>query len=786
MIFEDFVDNCESLFQSYEEGDIRPAEIAGEIKRYANVLDKEELKGFNELHKYLRSFFEYLIVIPELPAQRQKVRIENGKRMIDKLRKQFLLKTKDELLNLKSGNLSLESKVKFAKNVGERRSKILNKMGIYTIEDLLWWLPRDYEDRRKIIPLSSITPEKKCTVQVTLLNYSKKKVKGYSIITAVVSDGFGQILLKWFNQDYILGQLKKESKYIVTGTPKKNAFGPYEMNSPEIEEISGTPPREIVPVYSTTSGISQKMMRRILKNNLGATQLFKDTLSRKLRCEKNLLDVVHAMQGIHYPKSIYEIRKSRERLVFEEFYLFEIALLFSREKLRFDRGGIKKNVEGKLVSSFCESLDFVLTEDQKKSFEEIRADLTSEKPMNRLLQGDVGSGKTVVAEMAILDNFEAGFQSAFMVPTSVLATQHYERLVNELENFGIKVELLIGSMKKTEQDRIKKHLATGDIDVVVGTHALIQENVEFKELGLVIIDEQHRFGVEQRKALMNKGNLIDMLVMTATPIPRTLSLTAYGDLDVSVIREMPPGRKPVKTMLIIDSKLNDVYSFVREEVNKGNQVFFIYPLIEESEVMDLKAATEEAEKLRNEIFPEIPLELLHGRMSEEKKKEIMAKFKKKEIKILVSTSVIEVGIDMPNATLMVIEHPERFGLAQLHQLRGRVGRSSIASYCFLIINRSLSDDTVERLRQFASTNDGFKVAELDLTLRGPGEFMGIKQHGIPEFKIGDIVKDAEILYSARYEAEKTITEDPKLEKDIGLKKAVKQRFGERISLIEVS
>ncbi|MEA2066257.1 MAG: ATP-dependent DNA helicase RecG [Thermotogota bacterium] len=786
MIFEDFIDNCENLFQSYEEGNIKPAEITGEIKRYASVLDKEELKGFNELHKYLRSFLEYLIVIPKLPAQRQKVRIENGKRMIDKLRKQFLLKAKGELLRLKSGNLSLESKVKFAKNVGERRSKILNKMGIYTIEDLLWWLPRDYEDRRKIIPLSSITPEKKCTVQVTLLNYSKKKVKGYSIITAVVTDGFGQILLKWFNQDYILGQLKKESEYIVTGTAKKNAFGPYEMNSPEIEEISGTSPREIVPVYSTTSGISQKMMRRILKNNLGATQLFQDTLSRKLRDEKNLLDVVHAMQGIHYPKSVYEIRKSRERLVFEEFYLFEIALLFNREKLRFDRGGIKKKIEGKLVSSFCESLDFVLTNDQKKAFEEIRADLTSEKPMNRLLQGDVGSGKTVVAEMAIIDNFEAGFQSAFMIPTSVLATQHYERLVNELENFGINVELLVGSMKKSDQDRIKRQLATGDIDVIVGTHALIQENVEFKELGLVIIDEQHRFGVEQRKALMNKGNLIDTLVMTATPIPRTLSLTAYGDLDVSVIREMPPGRKPVKTMLIIDSKLNDVHSFVREEVNKGNQVFFIYPLIEESEVIDLKAATEEAEKLKNEIFPEIPLELLHGRMTEEQKKKIMAKFKKKEIKILVSTSVIEVGIDMPSATLMVIEHPERFGLAQLHQLRGRVGRSSITSYCFLIINRNLSDETVERLRQFAFTNDGFKVAELDLTLRGPGEFMGIRQHGMPEFKIGDIVKDAEILYSARYEAEKTITEDPKLEKDISLKKAVKERFGERISLIEVS
>ncbi|MFO7881836.1 MAG: ATP-dependent DNA helicase RecG [Kosmotogaceae bacterium] len=786
MIFEDFIDSCETLLRDYENGDIESPKLTGEIKRYANLLDKEELKGFNDLHKFLRSFLKYLIVIHKLSPERQKVRVENGKRMINKLRKQFLLKTEDELILSRTENITLETKVKFAKNVGERRSKILNKMGIYTIEDLLWWFPRDYEDRRKIIPLSSIIPEKKCTVQVKLLNYSKKKVKGYSIITAVVSDGFGQILLKWFNQDYIIGQLKKESEYIVTGTAKKNAFGPYEMNSPEIEEINGTPPREIVPVYSTTSGISQKMIRRILKNNLGASRLFHDFLPENLKNKRNLLNIVHAMQGIHYPKSFYEVRKSRERLVFEEFYLFEIALLFNREKLKIDRGGIKKSIEEKLVSSFCKELPFELTNDQKKAFQEIRTDLVSEQPMNRLLQGDVGSGKTVLAEMAIIDNFEAGYQSAFMVPTSVLASQHYDRLSSELTKYGINVELLIGSMKKSDQDRIKKQLATGDIDVVVGTHALIQENVEFKELGLVIVDEQHRFGVEQRKALMNKGNVIDTLVMTATPIPRTLSLTAYGDLDVSIIKEMPPGRKPVKTMLIINSKLNEVYNFVREEVNKGNQIFFIYPLIEESEVIDLKAATEEAKKLKNEVFPEIPLELLHGRMSEEQKKEIMARFRRKEIKILVSTSVIEVGIDIPNATLMVIEHPERFGLAQLHQLRGRVGRSSITSYCFLVINRSLSDETVERLRQFASTNDGFKVAELDLTLRGPGEFMGIKQHGLPEFKIGDIVKDAKILYEARYEAEKTIAEDPKLEENSNLKELVKERFGEKISLIEVS
>ncbi len=786
MIFEDFINSCEALLSDYENGDIDSLRLTGEIKRYTNLLDKEELKTFNDLHKYLRSFLNYLVIIHELAPQRQKVRVENGKRMINKLRKQFLLKSENELIKLKTKNITLESKVKFAKNVGERRAKILNKMGIYTIRDLLWWLPRDYEDRRKIIPLSSIVPEKKCTVQVKLLNYSKKKVKGYSIITAVVSDGFGQILLKWFNQDYILGQLKKESEYIVTGTAKKNAFGPYEMNSPEIEEISGTPPREIVPVYSTTSGISQKMMRRILKNNLGASYLFNDPLPIGIRKNRDLLNIVHAIQGIHYPKSLYEVQKARERLIFEEFYLFEIALLFNRERLKIDRGGIKKNVDGKLVSSFCKNLPFELTKDQRKAFQEIRTDLTSEQPMNRLLQGDVGSGKTVVAEMAIIDNFEAGYQSAFMVPTSVLASQHYERLTSELTNFGIKVELLIGSMKKSDQDEIKKRMATGDIDVIVGTHALIQENVEFKELGLAIVDEQHRFGVEQRKALMNKGNVIDLLVMTATPIPRTLSLTAYGDLDVSTIKEMPPGRKPVKTMPIIESKLNEVYSFVREEVDKGNQVFFIYPLIEESEVMDLKAATEEARKLKNEVFPEISVELLHGRMSEEQKKEIMARFKRKEIKVLVSTSVIEVGIDMPKATLMIIEHPERFGLAQLHQLRGRVGRSSLTSYCFLIINRNLSDETVERLRQFASTNDGFKVAELDLTLRGPGEFMGIKQHGLPEFRIGDIVKDAKILYEARYEAEKTIAEDPKLEKNSDLKNNVTERFGEKISLIEVS
>ncbi|AKI96480.1 ATP-dependent DNA helicase RecG [Kosmotoga pacifica] len=785
MLFEEFLIACEEQLEGFLASKLPPSALFEELKRLARYIDPEEFKSFPSLKEYLTPFLHYYSVFQNLPPERQRKRAENGFKMIQKMRKLFLLTRKEEIENLKFDRINSEASVKFARGVGEARAKLLQRFGIEKVRDLLWWLPRDYEDRRKIIPLSSIRPGEKVTLLAELLNYSIKRVKDYVIVTAVISDGFGQMLLKWFNQEYITKYLKKGARYLITGVPKKNPFGPYEMNSPEFEEISGEPKREILPIYSLTSGLTQKMMRRIIRKNLAVLKVFEEFIPQTFLEKRDLLPREHAMLAVHFPKSLYEVKKARERLSYEELFLFEVALLHNKEKLKHKNLGLSKRIAGELSRRFIEALPFKPTEDQLKAFNEIRDDLKSPMPMNRMLQGDVGSGKTLVAELAIIDNFEAGYQSAMMVPTSVLAIQQYDKLREDLSKIGIKVGLLVGSMKKSEQEAVKRALTLGEIDVIVGTHALIQENVNFKDLGLVIVDEQHRFGVRQREALMNKGNLVDTLVMTATPIPRTLALTAYGDLDISTIREMPPGRSPVRTLIITENRLPELYSFIRDEVAMGHQVFFIYPLIEESEIMDLKAATEAAEFLGKEVFPDIGVELLHGKMSDQEKSGIMERFKNKETMILVSTSVIEVGIDIPTATVMVIEHPERFGLAQLHQLRGRVGRSALKSYCILVLNRGLSSEATERLRKFASTSDGFKVAEIDLRLRGPGEFMGTRQHGLPDFKVADIVRDSKLLFCAREDATELIETDPELKQHPGIKKEILERFGEKISLIEV-
>lgn len=785
MLFEEFLVLCEEQLEDFLKNKLPPSALFNELNRLVRYIDTEEFKCFPHLKEYLLPFLRYYSVLQKLPPERQRKRVENGFKMIHKMRNVFLLTGSEEIEALKQNRINPEASVKFAKGVGENRAKLLHKFGIEKIKELLWWLPRDYEDRRKIIPLSSLRQDEKVTVMAELLNYSVKRVKDYVIITAVVSDGFGQILLKWFNQEYITRYLKKGAKYLITGVPKKNSFGPYEINTPEIEEITGEPKREILPVYSLTSGLTQRIMRRIIRKNISVVGTFREFIPQSILEKRDLLPREHAMLAVHFPKSLYEADKARERLSYEELFLFEVALLHNRAKMKKKDLGISKQIVGELSRRFIESRSFKPTADQLKVYEEIKEDLKASTPMNRMLQGDVGSGKTFVAELAIIDNFEAGYQSAMMVPTSVLAIQQYEKLHKELDHVGVKVGLLVGSMKKSEQDRVKKQLALGEIDVVIGTHALIQENVNFKDLGLVIVDEQHRFGVKQREALMTKGTMVDTLVMTATPIPRTLALTAYGDLDVSTIREMPPGRAPVRTMIITENRLSELYAFVREEVAQGHQCFFIYPLIEESEVMDLKAATEAAEFLSGEVFPEFGVELLHGKMNDREKTEIMQRFKKKETMILVSTSVIEVGIDIPTATVMVIEHPERFGLAQLHQLRGRVGRSSLKSYCILVLNRGVSSEAAKRLRKFAETNDGFKVAEIDLRLRGPGEFMGTRQHGLPDFKIADIIRDSKLLFWAREDALELIKVDPELEGNSLIKKEIRERFGEKVSLIEV-
>ncbi|MGB9614173.1 MAG: ATP-dependent DNA helicase RecG, partial [Fervidobacterium sp.] len=507
---------------------------------------------------------------------------------------------------------------------------------------------------------------------------------------------------------------------------------------------------------------------------------YEDLIPNELVELRKLIDIKRAYIGMHFPKSIYHQKIARKRLAYEELLLFQVALFISKKNIE-KIGGIAKQFTGKLTEKFINSLPFKLTNAQIRAHNEIRQDLKSPNPMNRLLQGDVGSGKTLVAELAIIDNYEAGFQSAFMVPTSILAIQHYQKLFNHLTDLGIRVALLIGSTSQKEKDKIKFALKNGDLDVVIGTHALIQEDVHFANLGLVIIDEQHRFGVKQREELISKGKVVDTLIMTATPIPRTLSLTLYGDLDVSVIDEMPPGRKVIKTFTLRHTRAKEVYKFVREQViENGAQAYIVYPLIEQSEQINAKAAEDMYKKLSKEAFPDIPVGLLHGRMSDIEKNEVMGKFVKGEIKVLVSTSVIEVGVDVPNATIIVVENAERFGLAQLHQLRGRVGRGNKQSYCFLIVSEA-GEEAWNRLQFFASTTDGFKIAEYDMRLRGPGEFFGTRQHGMVDFKVADLISDSELIMIAREDARWIIENYP--ESDI-IKKVL-EIYSNRIKLLDV-
>lgn len=728
----------------------------------------------------LKLLIDYLRPIKKLPNSRKMVRIENAIDMIDRYRRWFFLSEIDCSSDIKDP----ETEIKFAKGVGPSRAKSLKKLGIERIIDLVWYTPRDYEDRRKIVPIGDII-EGKYTTKGKITSISVKKLKKVNVISATLTDGVKTAVLKWFNQDYLYESIRglKGKEVIVTGIFKRNMFGSLEVNSPEVVPYDKNFKREILPIYSLTSGISQKVMRRIFRENLkhGICK-FEEDFPDFLKERRKLIDKKTALYGVHFPKTLYHLGESKRRLSYEELFYFQLALAISKQSQK-KLGGIPKSIKGDLAQKFLEDLPFKLTNAQKRVHSEIREDMESESPMNRLLQGDVGSGKTVVAQLAILDNYEAGFQSAMMAPTLILAIQHYRRM-EKLEKYGLKIALLTGSTSSSRKKKIKTALKNGSLDIVVGTHALIQSDVHFKNLGLVIIDEQHRFGVKQREELMNKGKLVDTLVMTATPIPRTLSLTLYGDLDVSIIDEMPPGRKPVRTMMVPVTKSHEVFRFIREEVEMGHQAFIVYPLIEESDRLMLKAATEMYEYLSKEVFPDVSVGLLHGRMPDSEKEEIMEKFASKEFSILVSTTVIEVGIDVPDATVMVIENPERFGLAQLHQLRGRVGRSRYQAYCFLLYG-DLDEDTYKRLKFFESTTDGFKIAEYDLQLRGPGEFLGTKQHGLPEFRFADIIRDKTELSQAREDAFELVKNDPELSKHEELYRKIMSKYGDRIKLLEV-
>ncbi|SHE33579.1 ATP-dependent DNA helicase RecG [Marinitoga hydrogenitolerans DSM 16785] len=779
MHLEDFFNNLELFLNLGLSKKISSDNFFNEIynfcKKNIDLIEKE--KGLKEK---IGSFLAYYKPINSLSEERQTKRIKEGFKLIEKLRNQYLI---DEP-KLPHKDLPLKTDIKFIKGVGNKRASIMREFGINNIEDTFYFFPRDYEDRREIKKIIDCYHGQNCLIVGNIVNFEEKKIGTLKILSYVLEDTDNSIIvLTWFNQDFIKKFLQPGLKVAVYGTVEIE-FGRKQMKNPDFQIISSIKEVKtgIFPIYSLRKGLYQNNMRTIFTETIEYSHYMKEFLPDKILEKYNFIDFPKRIKGIHFPKSFYHLKKAKETLKYEEIFLFEFSVLIQKQKIQ-SKEGIAKNIKGELTKKFISLLPFKLTNSQKKVFEEIRKDMKKNIPMNRLLQGDVGSGKTVVSELALIDNFECGFQGAVMVPTSVLAKQQYKKLKNDFEKLGIKTELLLGETKKSDKKRIKEKLINNEIDVLIGTHALIQDDVEFKSLGLVVIDEQHRFGVKQRLALIKKGKMPDILFMTATPIPRTLAMTLYGDLDVSLITEMPTGRKKIKTLLVKENKLNEIYKFIEKELKLGNQVFFVYPLIDESEILDLKAATEMYEILKSK-FKKYGVGLLHGKMTSDEKNTIMEKFVTKDFHVLVSTTVIEVGVDIPDATVMVIEHAERFGLSQLHQLRGRVGRSKKQAYCFLVTSQNISNETQEKLIKFASTTNGFEVSEIDLQWRGPGKFFGTEQHGLPDFKFLDILNDPELIEKARNDVLRILEEDPHLKKYKNLKKEIYRRYGKKLKMLE--
>jgi ATP-dependent DNA helicase RecG len=669
----------------------------------------------------------------------------------------------------------LATPLQFLKGVGPQRAKLLANLGLRTVEDALYYLPARHEDRSQLTPLLRLKPNDVTTVSGTIRAVSPPpRGRPRVPLSALLSDGTGFLTCVWFGQAYLERVFQRGQRLIVHGKIQRYRSGPlqmqvkdYEIAEDETGEGPSDPSDEtihtgrLVPVYGLTRGLTARPMRRLMKRLVdGYVDGLEDPLPDGLRTRHRLEPLPEALRAGHFPKTESDYAGARRRLVYDEFLLLQLGLAIRRHR-QGRQPGLAMNPPGALARRLLASLPFALTSAQERVWREIRTDMAEPYPMNRLLQGDVGSGKTVVAALAILTAVESGHQAALMAPTEILAEQHLMTLTQLLDPLAVPVALLTNAVKGKARERVLAGAAAGEIGCVVGTHALVQKDVTFRRLGLAVVDEQHRFGVNQRATLKRKGESPDVLVMTATPIPRTLALTLYGDLEVSVLDQLPPGRKPVVTKARPGSARGQIYRFLREQVIAGRQVYVVCPLVEESEAIDLQAATEMAERLQREVFPDLRIGLLHGRMSFAEKDRVMREFKAGAIHILVSTTVIEVGIDVPNASVMLVEHAERFGLSQLHQLRGRVGRGPWKSYCVLL-SGAASEDARLRLDAMTATNDGFKIAEADLALRGPGDFFGTRQSGLPEFRVADLLRDAAALEAARRDATSLIREDPHL------------------------
>jgi ATP-dependent DNA helicase RecG len=687
-------------------------------------------------------------------------------------------KTIERISDLKEAGAKLNLPVQYLKGVGPKMAERFAAKKIATVEDLLYFLPRTYEDRREIKKINRLEAEKIQTTAGTVTSSQVRYFGRKKILETVISDGTGNMTAKWFKgqMTYLLGVFKQGTKIIFTGLVKPDYKGK-SMIHPDYEILDEKDEdnllnfKRIVPIYSETEGLHQKYFRKVMNFALENYSRYVASPIPDNICEKrNLINIHEALLSVHFPgnnESVDNFINSRSdahrRLIYDEFFFFQLGMAVKKSGRILDKG-ITFKVTGKILDKFYSILHYELTAAQKRVIVEIQNDMSKATAMNRLLQGDVGSGKTIVSMAAMITACENSYQAALMAPTEILAKQHFETISSLAEKVGLNTVLLTGSMTNSARNDVLDQIQTGHADIIIGTHALIQEDVDFHRLGFVVIDEQHRFGVMQRATLRGKGINADVLVMTATPIPRTLAMTVYGDLDVSVIDEMPPGKKPVHTVVMAESKRDKVYQTIRAEMAKGHQAFIVYPLVEESETLDLKDATNMSKHLQKDIFPNHHVGLIHGKMKEKEKDEVMRDFLENKIQILVSTTVIEVGIDVPRASLMIIEHAERFGLSQLHQLRGRVGRRDIPSSCILLTDFKCSMDARKRLKVMEKTTDGFIIAEEDLAIRGPGDFLGTRQSGLPDFRIASIIRDARILNDAKEDAFALAARDPFLEK----------------------
>jgi len=662
---------------------------------------------------------------------------------------------------------ALETPLQYLKGVGPRRAADLANAGLVTIEDLLYRFPIRYEDRSRLQPIASLKPGQHASVAGRILSCGLRSTRrpGFKIFEALLSDSSGALRLTWLNQPYLRDVFAAGQHVVVYGAVEMKGGGGLQITNPQYEIVDDEDGEtlhtgRIVPVYEKVGSVTPKIQRRLVYDALQKVPAdLSDDLPDDVRIRNGYPSRGAALLAMHFPPEDAAIdalnqfaTPAQQRLIFEEAFLFQMGVLARRRFAAGEQKPAAVRVDDRIRDSARKVLPFRLTAGQKAALKQIVDDMQRAHPMNRLLQGDVGAGKTIVALLAALVAIENGLQVAFMAPTEILAEQHFMNISRLLRESRFRVALLTGSTGLAARRQQLAEVEAGTIPLVVGTHALVQGDVRFKQLGLVVIDEQHRFGVVQRAALRAKGLHPDVLVMTATPIPRTLALTLYGDLDVSVIRDTPPGRLPIKTAAKPESRRDDVYQFVREQMDAGRQVYVIYPLVEESAKVDVKAATEMADHLANEIFPAYRIGLLHGRMKADAKDRVMKAFAAGELQMLVSTTVVEVGVDVPNASVMIVEHAERFGLSQLHQLRGRVGRGGEQSYCFLLYQYPLSEEARDRLKAMTDTTDGFEIAERDLRLRGPGDFFGTRQAGMPTFRLIDLVRDRQLLDRAQEEA----------------------------------